>query len=445
MRQHGSIVEISNRWYLRYYELRNIDGVLVRKRLSVCLGTKTTRGKTVPADIQHDAESFMLKIRHSAMPVVNNVTVADFVSTVYLDWVEQNKRPSTSKDAKQIWKNHVRGVVTHKKYAGIAMKDVRTFHAQAWLDQVCKEDLARNTVRRIQSFLSGVFTQAKQKGYFDGQNPVTNTSISPHLRKPAEVPAYEIDEITKMLLAFPEPSRTAFGVAAFSGLRRGEVEGLDWTDYRDGLLHVNRSISRIGGTHELPPKTEKSRAPVPVIGPLRELLEMYRLRCGNPTSGPIFATSSCKHCSRPRGAHENADHEFLATRISLDNMRNRQIIPALNHCKTCGGCKGKPHNKADHKFVRDGPSSFLARLARCTVRSGNQSGPPRRPNEDRLPHPSSLEYRRDPGSLHQAQPRRPAHRDGEVREGNSCSKRQVTMKRTPLGHQNRLWVQPPNL
>jgi hypothetical protein len=37
------------------------------------------------------------------------------------------------------------------------------------------------------------------------------------------------------------------------------------------------------------PKTRKGRAPVPVIRQLAGRLEMHRLRCGNPQSGPIFA------------------------------------------------------------------------------------------------------------------------------------------------------------
>lgn len=39
------------------------------------------------------------------------------------------------------------------------------------------------------------------------------------------------------------------------------------------------------------PKTKKSRASVPVIAPLARMLETHRFRCGNPTSGPIFANT----------------------------------------------------------------------------------------------------------------------------------------------------------
>jgi hypothetical protein len=66
-----------------------------------------------------------------------------------------------------------------------------------------------------------------------------------------------------------EPAATVVTVAAYTGLRLGELEGLVWEAYAPaadkdslGLLHVTRSIWRnmIGD-----PKTERSKAPVPAI------------------------------------------------------------------------------------------------------------------------------------------------------------------------------------
>ena len=41
---------------------------------------------------------------------------------------------------------------------------------------------------------------------------------------------------------FPEPAATAFAVAAFMGLRHGEIQGLLWENYHSGEIHVSRSI-----------------------------------------------------------------------------------------------------------------------------------------------------------------------------------------------------------
>jgi hypothetical protein len=78
---------------------------------------------------------------------------------------------------------------------------------------------------------------------------------------------------------------------------------------------------------ELKPKTQKSRAAVPVIRQLADRLEFHRLRCGNATSGPIFATT-------------------IGTRMSLNNLLNRQMLSAINRCLHCGLANGIGHAKA---------------------------------------------------------------------------------------------------
>lgn len=128
----------------------------------------------------------------------------------------------------------------------------------------------------------------------------------------------------------PESAATAFAVAAFMGLRHGEIQGLLWENYRDGEMYVSRSIWN-GRITE--PKTRKGRAPVPVIRQLAERLEMHRLRCGNPQTGPIFA----KAVGKP---------------LALNGVVNRVILPALNRCQRCR----KPelgHQRADHDYKRD--------------------------------------------------------------------------------------------
>lgn len=128
----------------------------------------------------------------------------------------------------------------------------------------------------------------------------------------------------------PEPAATAFAVAAFMGLRHGEIQGLLWEDYREGSMYVSRTIwnGRISD-----PKTRKGRAPVPVIRQLAERMEMHRLRCGNPQSGPIFANA-------------------LAKPLALGSVVNRVILPALNRCEICTKAESD-HQRAKHEYRRD--------------------------------------------------------------------------------------------
>ena len=134
-----------------------------------------------------------------------------------------------------------------------------------------------------------------------------------------------------ILSLLTEPAATAFAVAAFMGLRHGEIQGLLWENYRDGEIYVSRSVwnGRVSD-----PKTRKGRAPVPVIRQLAERLELHRLRSGNPQSGPIFANAAGK----PR---------------SLTSVVNRVILPVLNRCEVCRKDEGAHDATADHEFKRD--------------------------------------------------------------------------------------------
>ena len=325
-KQHGQIIRIGNRWYVRYWEHRNLGGKIERKRVTHELGPIATRGKHPPADIMDRAEQHMATVNSGTIPAERIVTVGDFVERIYLPWIAEHKRPSTAKGYRDIWEDHLKQLS-----AQVWLRDTRTFHVQGWMNQIGADNLSRNTLKHVKSVVSGIFSLAKQQDYFQGENPARDTAINPKATEPQETYAYTLDEIKSILATLPEPAATAFAVAAFMGLRHGEIQGLLWENYRDGEMYVSRSIWN-GRTTE--PKTRKGRAPVPVIRQLAERLEMHRLRSPNPQTGPIFANAVGKP-------------------LALGNVVRRVILPALNRCEVCRKSESN-HQKADHEYKRDG-------------------------------------------------------------------------------------------
>ena len=166
--------------------------------------------------------------------------------------------------------------------------------------------------------------------YFQAENPARDTKIDPRAAEQQETYAYSLDELQSIISLLPEPAATAFSVAAYMGLRHGEIQGLLWENYQNGEIYVSRSIWN-GRVND--PKTRKGRAPVPVIRQLAERLELHRLRCGNPQSGPIFANAVGKP-------------------LALTSVVNRVIIPALNLCERCHK-RENDHGNAEHDYKRD--------------------------------------------------------------------------------------------
>ena len=324
-KQLGQIIRIGQRWYVRYWERRNNGCMVERKRVTHSIGEATTRGKHPPADIRAEAERHMASVNSGTVPAERIVTVGDFVERVYLPWIEQHKRPSTAKGYRDIWERHLKSLC-----ASVWLKDTRTYHVQSWLNQVGARALSRNTLKHVKSVISGVFTLAKQQDYFQNENPARDSAINPKAAEPQETYAYSLEEIQKILTVLPEPSATAFAVAAFMGLRHGEIQGLLWENYRNDEMYVSRSIwnGRISA-----PKTRKGRAPVPVIRHLADRLELHRLRSGNPQSGPVFANA-------------------LGKPLALGSIVNRVILPSLNRCETCGKA-ALAHRGLEHSYKRD--------------------------------------------------------------------------------------------
>jgi integrase len=69
-----------------------------------------------------------------------------------------------------------------------------------------------------------------------------------------------------------------------------------------------------------------------LIPSVRELLDLYRLRKGNPTTGVMFASTG-------------------KTPLDLHNVYARQIAPVLDVCADCDKTK-KKHRLADHEYRR---------------------------------------------------------------------------------------------
>ena len=148
-KQAGSIVRDGNTWFLRYWEWRNVDGTLERKRVTHSLGPVETRGKNPPADIKQEAERKMAAVNSGSIPADRITTLGDFVERVYLPWLSMHRRASTTNGYRLIWSRYLQPLA-----ARMWLKDVHTFHAQGWLDEIGRQDhpreednLSRNTLK----------------------------------------------------------------------------------------------------------------------------------------------------------------------------------------------------------------------------------------------------------------------------------------------------------
>jgi integrase len=320
-----------NSWVYRFRETVNDGGQLksVQRARPLCAATisKKAARKRALAEVQNLGKS-----RPSKPEFV--VTLGEFVRGVYQPFVEANKRAATAQGYADMWDTHC---AQRKSISGALLKDVKTAAVYSWLCEIAATDKNRNgeplkkrTLQHIKAFLSGVFKLAKNHGYINGENPVRDATVPP-APDGAETYAYSIAEITAMLAVLPEPARTMVATAAFTGLRRSELQGLLWEGYGNGELRVMRSVVE-GNVQEC--KTRASRAAVPLLPSLARVLDAHRERDRGPVSGPIFRTS-------------------IGTALDPNNTLNRQILPVLNRCATCKRPEDDHTTRVAHEYQRD--------------------------------------------------------------------------------------------
>jgi integrase len=303
MSQKGTIIRKGRAWFLRYYDTVLKDGMPVRKKCCRKLADYCDQYRSVKS-VRVLAADFLAPLNAGKVRPESTTPVAQFIESEYLPWVERCKRPSTAKGYRDIWEDHVKA-----RLGPVSLRDFRPADGTQLLQSIAAHaTLSRRTMYHIKSFLSGVFAQAISQGWLDSDNPMRNARIPGGLTSPVETSAYELSAIER-ILAIPElgdTARVALAVAAFTGLRKGEISGLSWLDYKGTELRVSRSVWNDRITE---PKTERSKAPVPVVPRLARLLDSFRAHSKN-RDGYIFES----RMGRP---------------LNLDSLAHRQIIPIL--------------------------------------------------------------------------------------------------------------------
>ena len=71
-----------------------------------------------------------------------------------------------------------------------------------------------------------------------------------------------------------------FNIAFYTGMRKGEINALKWSDIRDNTIHVTRSIAQKlkGGDRETPPKNKSSVRDIQIPVPLKAVLQEHYSR-----------------------------------------------------------------------------------------------------------------------------------------------------------------------
>jgi integrase len=304
--QKGRIYKRGGWWMFRFKEPQIING---RKRW------KDAYRKLAPVDqyasaaaVEKDGLVRNLRDSLDASKLTPNArqAITDFVEHVYFPIKEKVLKPSTVVGYKDFYNRNLK-----PEFTGLRMADVNLGTAQNILNTIAENNprLSPGALKHLKWLGVAIFDFAAKRGAYnpDVQNPFRRVDIPPTKYEARPARHTDLEAVVEMIETLDEPASTVVATAAFTGLRKSELQGLRWEDFRDGRLFVERTAWRPTNVVEST-KTKAAKAPVPVISILARYLQTYRKAF--PSDGFIFFGPKSQ---RPLDLHNLASREIRPT------------------------------------------------------------------------------------------------------------------------------------
>jgi len=290
-------------WQLRYWTTELVKGKPVKRRKAIKLADISREYQTEKS-VEALAQEKLLSINLGTHRPESTDSIDTYLQA-FLERGEGGRGKKLKASTLGAYKDSYRLVQPY--LPELELRQVRIADIDRLLREVAENtDFAKTTYANLKNFLSSAFRSAARQGIINF-NPVRDAAI-PHGKK-ANTYAYSVQEVAHMVQALEKHpnAKAAVLVAAFTGLRRGEISGLRWADYdtKAQELDIVRTVyeGKIQTT-----KTESSTARVPVIGIVKKALADHLKR--NTGNGYIF-------------------HDSIGKPTRFENFTQREVQPIL--------------------------------------------------------------------------------------------------------------------
>ncbi|MCL6634894.1 MAG: site-specific integrase [Peptococcaceae bacterium] len=293
------------------------DGRQVKKTknvtVKVACDQKSCKGCTRAARCQARREAekllaeFVLEIEKGTFIEPTKLTFKDFVERWLRDYGEKNLAPKTLFRYRQILESRVLPAMGHLKVEQIRPTHLLEFYANLQEDGI-REDgkpggLSEKTILQHHRIISSILNDAVEWQVIPS-NPAAR--VKPPRVTKKQTACYDEEQTAALLeaLEHEEPKyKVLINLALFTGLRRGEIMGLEWRhiDFKEGTLMVEQASQYLPGqgTFTKTPKNETSARVISLPAFLVDMLRQHkkgqvetRLKVGDMWQGSdrIFTT-----------------------------------------------------------------------------------------------------------------------------------------------------------
>ena len=226
-----------------------------------------------------EAREWLNKQRYlDSITTTGDMTVDEW----YNFWIENYKegivKDNTTRNYKQRYEYNIK-----KEIGGIKLQDVKQLHCQKILNNMFSSGRYSNgTMELTQITLHALFKGAVENDYLQ-KNPAENLKLK-HRDNDSEERRVLTREEQKIFKEYSKNTlyNNAYCLVLETGLRAGEIGGLQWDDidFDNKVVYVQRTIlqdAQKGGFYFGEPKTKKSKRKIPLTNEAISILNNQKL------------------------------------------------------------------------------------------------------------------------------------------------------------------------
>lgn len=252
------------------------------------------------AEARRKAEAAIADLEKAIIKKMNEGKLLRSWVKTYLDnYIQNHKRPHTYESYRSMLDNHLVPVFGEKM-----LDEITSMELQKHFTDLLKDGLSPRTVHTVRRYTSMLFNQALRSGLVN-KNPVKDTT-PPRLERKNH-PVLTADEAKKFIALSAEAKEpyyahmlpVLYSLAIKTGMRKGEIFGLLWSDINFFQKCINVSHNLINPQKGQPfigePKTRTSfrkigidETDIAMLKEWREYLEQHKEKMGDNYLGADY-------------------------------------------------------------------------------------------------------------------------------------------------------------